>query len=312
MIKFVLEGYNSTVFAYGQTGSGKTHTMMGYQGDRGMIPQGIQLIFDVVSQAKSNETFLIRCCFYEIYNEEIRDLMTGRGQVQLKETKEKGVFLDGLTEFRVGTEREVEQLMDKGNKNRSTGATEMNALSSRSHSIFQIVVECATDTGEKDHIRAGKLFLVDLAGSERADKTGATGERLREGAKINQSLSALGNVIKRLVDRSEFIPYRESKLTHILKDSLGGNAKTLMICGLSPASSNFEETHSTLRYADQAKRIKNKAKINEDPKDAQIREMRSQIERLESQLALYLGGGGAPLTAAQEEQQRQHIESINN
>ncbi|CAL6042334.1 Kinesin-like_protein [Hexamita inflata] len=311
MIDFTLQGYNSTVFAYGQTGSGKTHTMMGYAGDRGMIPLGIQLIFDRISQAASNETYLVRCSFYEIYNEQIRDLMTNTLNIPLKETKDKGVFIEGLSEYRVNSEKEIDDLMVAGNKNRTVGETKMNATSSRSHSIFQVIVECATDTGEKDHIRAGKLNLVDLAGSERAEKTGATGDRLKEGAKINLSLSCLGQVIQKLVDGDEFVPYRQSKLTHILKDSLGGNAKTLMVVALSPASTNFEETSSSLRYADRAKRIKNKAKINEDPKDAQIREMRDTIEKLEAQLAMYLGvGGGQPLTAQQEAQQLESIQNI--
>ena len=190
----------------------------------------------------------------------------------------------------------------------------MNATSSRSHSIFQIIVECATEANDgKEHIRAGKLNLVDLAGSERAEKTGATGERLKEGAKINLSLTCLGQVIQKLVDGDDFIPYRQSKLTHILKDSLGGNAKTLMVVAISPASSNYDETMSSLRYADRAKRIKNKARINEDPKDAQIREMRDTIAKLEAQLlALGIDTGGAPLTAEQEQQQAEQIEKIQS
>jgi hypothetical protein len=162
----------------------------------------------------------------------------------------------------------MERLMTFGNKNRSVGATEMNARSSRSHSIFTITVEASEkDAGGEDHIRVGKLHLVDLAGSERQSKTGATGDRLKEATKINLSLSALGNVISTLVDgKSSHIPYRDSKLTRLLQDSLGGNSNTLMLATISPASYNFDETISTLRYANRAKNIKNKPKINEDPK----------------------------------------------
>lgn len=177
--------------------------------------------------------------------------------------------------------------MDKGNKNRSTGATLMNADSSRSHSIFTINVEmCERDESGEEHYRLGKLNLVDLAGSERINKTGATGDRLKEATKINLSLSALGNVISALVDgKSKHIPYRDSKLTRLLQDSLGGNTKTLMISAISPAADNYEETLSTLRYANRAKNIKNKPKINEDPKDAMLRELQDEIRLLKEQLA---------------------------
>ncbi len=186
--------------------------------------------------------------------------------------------------------------MDKGNKNRSTGATLMNADSSRSHSIFTITVEmCETDGQGEEHYRAGKLNLVDLAGSERQSKTGATGDRLKEATKINLSLSALGNVISALVDgKSKHIPYRDSKLTRLLQDSLGGNTKTLMIAAVSPAADNYEETLSTLRYANRAKSIKNKPKINEDPKDAMLRQLQDEINLLKAQLA-----GKVPVSVSQ-------------
>ena len=186
--------------------------------------------------------------------------------------------------------------MDKGNKNRATGATLMNADSSRSHSIFTINVEMCEKSSEdgEEHYRLGKLNLVDLAGSERQSKTGASGDRLKEATKINLSLSALGNVISALVDgKSKHIPYRDSKLTRLLQDSLGGNTKTLMIAAISPASDNYDETLSTLRYANRAKNIKNKPKINEDPKDAMLRELQEEIRLLKDQLA-----GKAPVTAA--------------
>merc|ERR1719269_553784 len=181
----------------------------------------------------------------------------------------------------------MSQVLAAGLRNRSTGATNMNAESSRSHSIFLITIEqCEVGPDGKVHIRAGKLNLVDLAGSERQSKTGASGDRLKEGCKINLSLSALGNVISALVDgKSQHIPYRDSKLTRLLQDSLGGNTKTVMCANCGPAGYNFEETISTLRYANRAKNIKNKPKINEDPKDAMLREFQDEIKRLKNQLA---------------------------
>jgi kinesin family protein 3/17 len=178
--------------------------------------------------------------------------------------------------------KNCEQIMEQGWKNRSVGATLMNADSSRSHSIFTIYLErMETQLSDENNIRKGKLNLVDLAGSERQAKTGATGDRLKEATKINLSLSALGNVISALVDgKSKHIPYRDSKLTRLLQDSLGGNTKTLMVACLSPADNNYDETLSTLRYANRAKNIKNKPKINEDPKDALLREYQEEIMRL--------------------------------
>merc|ERR1712141_342331 len=178
-----------------------------------------------------------------------------------------------------------EALMERGWKNRSTGATLMNADSSRSHSIFTINVEMMQTSGSDGHIRKGKLNLVDLAGSERQSKTQATGDRLREANKINLSLSALGNVISALVDgKTKHIPYRDSKLTRLLQDSLGGNTKTMVVACLSPADNNYDETLSTLRYANRAKNIKNKPKINEDPKDAMLREYQDEIQKLKALL----------------------------
>lgn len=192
-----------------------------------------------------------------------------------------------LTSFVVKSSHEIDQVMQAGKKNRSVGATLMNAGSSRSHAIFTIIVECAeADEKRGEHIHVGKLNLVDLAGSERQAKTGATGDRLKEATKINLSLSALGNVISALVDgKSQHIPYRDSKLTRLLQDSLGGNTKTVMCANCGPAGYNFDETISTLRYANRAKNIKNKPKINEDPKDAMLREFQDEIKRLKDQLA---------------------------
>ncbi|XP_014681460.1 PREDICTED: kinesin-like protein KIF17 [Priapulus caudatus] len=211
----------------------------------------------------------------------------------------------GLTMHPVHNVRECEKVMQQGWKNRSTGSTLMNADSSRSHAIFAINLEMVTtDANDEEHIRAAKLNLVDLAGSERQAKTGATGERLKEATKINLSLSALGNVISSLVDgKATHIPYRDSKLTRLLQDSLGGNTKTLMIACLSPADNNYEETLSTLRYANRAKNIKNKPKINEDPKDALLRQYQEEIEKLKAMLT-----GQAPLPIDQSADHSQDIQ----
>ena len=214
----------------------------------------------------------------------------------MKEHPDKGVYVNELSWHECKKSIDCEKLMDKGNKNRMTGATLMNADSSRSHSIFTINVEmCEQGDDGEEHFRVGKLNLVDLAGSERQSKTGASGDRLKEATKINLSLSALGNVISALVDgKSKHIPYRDSKLTRLLQDSLGGNTKTLMIAAVSPAADNYDETLSTLRYANRAKNIKNKPKINEDPKDALLRQLQDEINLLKAQLA-----GGIPLQAIQ-------------
>jgi hypothetical protein len=252
---------------------------------RGIIPNSFQHIFEYVSNSRDVQ-YLVRASYLEIYNEEIRDLLSKdpKNSLELKENIDSGVYVKDLTSFVVKNVAEIDHVMQAGKKNRSVGATLMNATSSRSHSIFTIVVECADNGGE--HIRVGKLNLVDLAGSERQSKTGATGDRLKEANKINLSLTALGNVITALVDaKSTHIPYRDSKLTRLLQNSLGGNAKTVMCANCGPADYNYDETLSTLRYANRAKNIKNKPKINEDPKDAMLREYQDEIRTLKAQLA---------------------------
>ncbi|CAF0773800.1 unnamed protein product [Brachionus calyciflorus] len=295
LVESVCEGYNGTVFAYGQTGCGKSFTMQGNAAQKGMIPRAFEHIFEAVSTDTSKK-YLIRASYLEIYNENVRDLLgkDNKTNLDLHEHPEKGVYVNSLSWHECKQVADCDKLMDKGNKNRSVGATLMNADSSRSHSIFTINVEmCEQDNEGEEHYRAGKLNLVDLAGSERQSKTGATGDRLKEATKINLSLSALGNVISALVDgKSKHVPYRDSKLTRLLQDSLGGNTKTLMIAALSPAADNYEETLSTLRYANRAKNIKNKPKINEDPKDAMLRELQEEIKILKLQLA-----GQAPIQA---------------
>lgn len=209
----------------------------------------------------------------------------------VKENKDRGVFIGGLSEHMCTTEQDLQGIMDKGYKNRSVAATAMNATSSRSHNIFMIRFEQCQVIAGKDTIRVGVLNLVDLAGSERQSKTHSEGDRLKEAAAINLSLSTLGIVIQKLVDQASHVPYRDSILTRLLQNSLGGNSKTLMMTAINPAHTNFDETMSTLRYADQAKRIKNKPIVNEDPKDAQIREMRDRIKQLEDQLQSAMKNG---------------------
>jgi kinesin family protein 3/17 len=302
IVRAAIEGYNGTIFCYGQTGTGKTHTMEGKdepENERGLIPNTFETVFgDIDALEAANKNFLVRASFLEIYNENVRDLL-GKDQSRtcdLKEDPDKGVYVKDLTTFVVKSVAEIRKLHEVGKKNRSVGATLMNADSSRSHSIFTVTIETSeVNEGEAEedaHIRVGKLNLVDLAGSERQAKTGSTGDRLKEATKINLSLSALGNVISALVDgKSSHIPYRDSKLTRLLQDSLGGNTKTVMIANLGPADYNFDETMSTLRYANRAKNIKNKPKINEDPKDAMLREFQEEIARLKTQL-----GDGGELT----------------
>ncbi|XP_068393858.1 kinesin-like protein KIF17 isoform X1 [Eschrichtius robustus] len=291
LVEGVTEGYNGTIFAYGQTGSGKSFTMQGLPDppcQRGIIPRAFEHIFESV-QCAENTKFLVRASYLEIYNEDVRDLLgtDTKQKLELKEHPEKGAYVKGLSMHTVHSVAQCEHVMETGWKNRSVGYTLMNKDSSRSHSIFTISIEIyAVDERGKDHLRAGKLNLVDLAGSERQSKTGATGERLKEATKINLSLSALGNVISALVDgRCKHIPYRDSKLTRLLQDSLGGNTKTLMVACLSPADNNYDETLSTLRYANRAKNIKNKPRINEDPKDALLREYQEEIKKLKAILA---------------------------
>ncbi|EGT33901.1 hypothetical protein CAEBREN_31227 [Caenorhabditis brenneri] len=297
LVENVIEGYNGTVFAYGQTGSGKTFSMQGVESiaaQRGVIPRAFDHIFTATATTE-NVKFLVHCSYLEIYNEEVRDLLgtDNKQKLEIKEQPDRGVYVAGLSMHVCHDVPACKELMTRGFNNRHVGATLMNKHqkhasktsiffqdSSRSHSIFTVYVEGMTETGS---IRMGKLNLVDLAGSERQSKTGATGDRLKEATKINLSLSALGNVISALVDgKSKHIPYRDSKLTRLLQDSLGGNTKTIMIACVSPSSDNYDETLSTLRYANRAKNIKNKPTINEDPKDALLREYQEEIARLKA------------------------------
>ncbi|CAG9770236.1 unnamed protein product [Ceutorhynchus assimilis] len=294
LVESVLEGYNATIFVYGQTGCGKSFTMEGIKGpdptQKGVISRAFEHVFEAIS-VTSGVKYLALVSYLEIYNEQIRDLlvpndkMANSGTLSLKETPTEGVTVPGLTLHPVHNAQEAEHYLNMGSKNRVIGATLMNQNSSRSHSIFTISIEQINNVNNNQSIKKGKLNLVDLAGSERQTKTGATGDRLKEATKINLSLSALGNVISALVDgKAKHIPYRDSKLTRLLQDSLGGNTRTLMIACISPADRDYMETLSTLRYANRAKNISNKPKVNEDPKDTILRKYQEEIERLKSLL----------------------------
>lgn len=256
LVESVFEGYNATIFAYGQTGCGKTFTMMGDNSKdelKGITPNAFDHIFGYINNEGSSKKFLVRCSFIEIYNEEIRDLLGNdcNKKLEIREDPKTGIFVKDLNILQVRNPAEIENYLNLGNKNRHVGETAMNAESSRSHSIFTVYVEIGENLNDKNNtkIKAGKLNLVDLAGSERQSKTGATGVRLDEAKKINLSLTALSNVINALAENKNHIPYRDSKLTRLLQDSLGGNTKTVMLAAVSPSNDSYDETLSTLRYA---------------------------------------------------------------
>lgn len=296
IVEFVLEGYNGTIFAYGQTGTGKTHTIEGPDNppdQRGIMPRAFEAVFKAISGDPSKQ-YLVRASYLELYKEEIRDLLSRnpKNKLEIKEKPDTGVYVKDLSSFVVKDVSEINQVMLTGRSNRTTAETNMNDKSSRSHSIFTLTVETAqVGVDLKSHITVGKLNMVDLAGSERLSKTGAVGERLEEATKINLSLSTLCHVIATLTDAkgAVYVPYRNSKLTRLLQDSLGGNTKTVMVANIGPADYNYDESLNTLRYANRAKNILNKPRINEDPKDAMIREFQEEITRLKNELAIKLG-----------------------
>lgn len=306
------QGYNNCIFAYGQTGSGKSYSMMGYGKEVGIIPNICQEMFhriDAIQQDKTTKC-TVEVSYLEIYNERVRDLLnpTTKGNLKVREHPSTGPYVEDLAKLVVGSFQEIENLMDEGNKARTVAATNMNETSSRSHAVFTLMLtQKKYDAETKMEMeKVAKISLVDLAGSERATSTGATGARLKEGAEINRSLSTLGRVIAALADLSTVkkkkgatqVPYRDSVLTWLLKDSLGGNSMTAMIAAISPADINYDETLSTLRYADSAKRIKNHAVINEDANARMIRELKEELAVLRSKLG---GGpvmpGGMPIPA---------------
>uniref|UniRef100_A0A2K5QNU1 Kinesin-like protein KIF16B n=1 Tax=Cebus imitator TaxID=2715852 RepID=A0A2K5QNU1_CEBIM len=303
VVKSAFEGYNACVFAYGQTGSGKSYTMMGNSGDSGLIPRICEGLFSRINETTKwdEASFRTEVSYLEIYNEHVRDLLRRKSSktfnLRVREHPKEGPYVEDLSKHLVQNYGDVEELMDAGNINRTTAATGMNDVSSRSHAIFTIKFTQAKFDSEMPCETVSKIHLVDLAGSERADATGATGVRLKEGGNINKSLVTLGNVISALADLSQdaanplakkkqvFVPYRDSVLTWLLKDSLGGNSKTIMIATISPADVNYGETLSTLRYANRAKNIINKPTINEDANVKLIRELRAEIARLKTLLA---------------------------
>ncbi|KAI9209831.1 P-loop containing nucleoside triphosphate hydrolase protein [Polychytrium aggregatum] len=292
VVEDVMKGYNGTIFAYGQTGSGKTHTMMGNMEDeeyKGLTPRLVESIFATIYNAPSNLEFTVKVSYMEIYNEKVRDLLNPQNDnLPIHEEKSRGVYVKGLLESFVGSVAEVYEAMRRGQAARVVGYTNMNAESSRSHSIFviQVGLKNLTDGSQ----RTGKLYLVDLAGSEKVGKTGATGQTLEEAKKINKSLSALGMVINALTDgKSSHIPYRDSKLTRILQESLGGNSRTTLIINCSPSSFNEAETVSTLRFGMRAKTIKNKAKVNAELSTVELKTLLKKAKADFTQLHSYAG-----------------------
>mmetsp|Transcript_124405 Transcript_124405/g.265106 ORF Transcript_124405/g.265106 Transcript_124405/m.265106 type:complete len:1170 (+) Transcript_124405:123-3632(+) len=310
------EGYNGTIFAYGQTGSGKSFSMSGCgTGDlRGIIPRMNEELFKRITedQANTSRRFLVMCSYFEIYNEIIFDLLNPvqdrsklGGGLQIKEHPVMGIYVKDLTEIVAEDAAKLEQMLENGQKSRAVSCTMMNATSSRSHSIFTVKVHQKDEEDKSKNVFA-KLNLVDLAGSERQKGTGATGQTLKEGANINKSLSALGNVINALVEcangKKIFIPYRNSKLTRVLQESLGGNSLCSMLATLSPAACNYEETMSTLRYANRAKAIKVAATKNEEA--SQISRLKAEVEELKKKL-MNTGGGEGTASSDAERQAEQ-------
>ncbi|KAA3484777.1 kinesin-like protein KIN-7N [Gossypium australe] len=295
IIHAAVDGFNGTAFAYGQTSSGKTFTINGSSNDPGIIHRAVNDIFQKINMISDRE-FLIRVSYMEIYNEEINDLFAVENQkLQIHENLERGIFVAGLREEIVNNAEQVMKLLESGEVNRHFGETNMNARSSRSHTIFRVVIESkGKDTGSfgdyssSDAIRVSVLNLVDLAGSERIAKTGTGGVRLKEGKYINKSLMVLGNVINKLSDGAKqraHIPYRDSKLTRILQPALGGNAKTSIICTVAPEEIHIEETKGTLLFASRAKRVTNCAQVNEVLTDAALlKRQKLEIEELRRKL----------------------------
>ncbi|XP_072482701.1 chromosome-associated kinesin KIF4A isoform X2 [Notamacropus eugenii] len=306
LIKGIFQGYNATVLAYGQTGSGKTFSMgsaytaaQEHEPTVGVIPRVIRLLFTEMDK-KVDFEFTLKVSYLEIYNEEILDLLCPSreksSQINIREDPKEGIKIIGLTEKTVSLAMDTVSCLEQGNNCRTVASTAMNSQSSRSHAIFTISIEQKKKSDKNSSFRS-KLHLVDLAGSERQKKTKAEGDRLKEGININRGLLCLGNVISALGDdkKGGFIPYRDSKLTRLLQDSLGGNSHTLMIACVSPADSNLEETVNTLRYADRARKIKNKPVVNLDPQTAELNHLKQQVQQLQV-LLLQTHGGTLPVS----------------
>ncbi|XP_061910312.1 kinesin-like protein KIF1B isoform X21 [Entelurus aequoreus] len=304
MLQHAFEGYNVCIFAYGQTGAGKSYTMMGKQeeGQEGIIPMLCEDLFEKINEDNNKEalSYSVEVSYMEIYCERVRDLLNpkNKGNLRVREHPLLGPYVEDLSKLAVTSYTDIADLMDAGNKARTVAATNMNETSSRSHAVFTIVFTQKKHDSETDLSteKVSKISLVDLAGSERADSTGATGTRLKEGANINKSLTTLGKVISALAEvdnstskskkkkKTDFIPYRDSVLTWLLRENLGGNSRTAMVAALSPADINYDETLSTLRYADRAKNIKCNAVINEDPNNKLVRDLKDEVARLKELL----------------------------
>ncbi|KAG5030727.1 hypothetical protein JHK85_014709 [Glycine max] len=338
LIDGLFQGYNATVLAYGQTGSGKTYTMgTGFKDgcQTGIVPQVMNVLFSKIGTLKHQIDFQLHVSFIEILKEEVRDLLDtssmskpetanghagkmtspGKPPIQIRETSNGVITLAGSTEVSVATLKEMAACLEQGSLSRATGSTNMNNQSSRSHAIFTITLEqmrklnipgdsCSNDTMNEEYLCA-KLHLVDLAGSERAKRTGSDGLRFKEGVHINKGLLALGNVISALGDEKKrkegvHVPYRDSKLTRLLQDSLGGNSRTVMIACISPADINAEETLNTLKYANRARNIQNKPVINRDPMSNEMLKMRQQLEYLQAELCARAGGSSEEVQVLKE------------
>ncbi|XP_026972414.1 kinesin-like protein KIF1A [Sagmatias obliquidens] len=309
MLQHAFEGYNVCIFAYGQTGAGKSYTMMGKQekDQQGIIPQLCEDLFSRINDTTNdNMSYSVEVSYMEIYCERVRDLLNpkNKGNLRVREHPLLGPYVEDLSKLAVTSYNDIQDLMDSGNKARTVAATNMNETSSRSHAVFNIIFTQKRHDAETNITteKVSKVSLVDLAGSERADSTGAKGTRLKEGANINKSLTTLGKVISALAEmdsgpnknkkkkKTDFIPYRDSVLTWLLRENLGGNSRTAMVAALSPADINYDETLSTLRYADRAKQIRCNAVINEDPNNKLIRELKDEVTRLRD--LLYAQGLG--------------------
>ncbi|XP_041647230.1 kinesin-like protein KIF1A isoform X14 [Cheilinus undulatus] len=311
MLLHAFEGYNVCIFAYGQTGAGKSYTMMGKQDvkdQQGIIPLLCEDLFTKINDNTDNSmSYSVEVSYMEIYCERVRDLLNpkNKGHLRVREHPLMGPYVEDLSKLAVTSYTDIQDLMDSGNKARTVAATNMNETSSRSHAVFNIIFTQKRHDAETDNTseKVSKVSLVDLAGSERADSTGAKGTRLKEGANINKSLTTLGKVISALAEVDSgsnknkkkkkvesFIPYRDSVLTWLLRENLGGNSRTAMVAALSPADINYDETLSTLRYADRAKQIRCNAVINEDPNNRLVRELKEEVSRLKE--LLYAQGLG--------------------
>ncbi|NWI50739.1 KIF1B protein, partial [Calyptomena viridis] len=339
MLLHAFEGYNVCIFAYGQTGAGKSYTMMGKQEESqaGIIPQLCEELFEKINDNSNEEmSYSVEVSYMEIYCERVRDLLNpkNKGNLRVREHPLLGPYVEDLSKLAVTSYTDIADLMDAGNKARTVAATNMNETSSRSHAVFTIVFTQKKHDTETDLSteKVSKISLVDLAGSERADSTGAKGTRLKEGANINKSLTTLGKVISALAEvskkkkKTDFIPYRDSVLTWLLRENLGGKPRTAMVAALSPADINYDETLSTLRYADRAKQIKCNAVINEDPNAKLVRELKEEVTRLKDLLRAqglgdiididpmgdeYSGSGGKYLKDFQNNKHRYLLASEN-